>query len=87
MVDFDAIDEKIIRTLYDSGIPMTIGEISRTTHISWITVKKHIEKFAGLGLIKKKPDENRKHPKIRWNFDDYGLDELDDFEITEEDMA
>ena len=72
MVRFDAIDEKIMRTLYQKGVPMTIGEISESTTISWITVKKHILKLLKYDFVEEVKTDTRKNPKIVWNFSDFG---------------
>ena len=69
---FDAIDEKIIRTLYNEGIPMTLGQISHITSISWITVKRHIDKLLKLDIVIEIKTETRKTPKVQWNFDEFG---------------
>lgn len=68
---FNVIDRDIIRALYKEGIPMTIGEISDKTRISWITVKKHIGKLLELDLVEKVETPTRKTPKFVWNFAHY----------------
>ena len=71
-LSFDAFDEKIMRTLYAEAIPMTIGEISKKTLISWATVKTHIEKLVLLGLVEEVQTATRTTPKVMWNFEKYG---------------
>jgi DNA-binding transcriptional regulator GbsR (MarR family) len=69
---FDAIDEKIIRTMYKVGIPMTLGEISSATGISWITIKRHIKRLLELEVVMEVITDTRKNPKVVWNFQEYG---------------
>ena len=69
---FNAIDEKIVRTLYQEGIPMTLGGISSKTKISWITVRIHINKLLKMGVVEEINIPDRKTPKIIMNFNEYG---------------
>ena len=69
---FDTIDRDIIRTLYTFAIPMTLGEISEQTGISWITVKGHMKRLVDMGVVIEIKTETRKTPKLVWNFNDFG---------------
>jgi len=65
----DSIDRNIIRVLINEAIPMTIGEISKKTGISWITVKGHVKNLVLLGLVEEIITETRKTPKMMLNFE------------------
>jgi DNA-binding MarR family transcriptional regulator len=64
------IDNEIIRVLYRFGIPMTLGEISKEAHISWITVKKHILRLEKLKIVERIEKSDRS--KIIFNFEEFG---------------
>jgi len=55
------IDKEILRTIYNHRRPMTIHEIKKITNISWVTVKKHLEKLSDTRpkIIIKKKMKNR----------------------------
>lgn len=69
---FNHIDGTIIRTLYREKIPLTIGEISKLTGISWITVKKHIDKLIKLDVVEVKEYPDRNVTKVMMNFTEFG---------------
>jgi len=67
---FDYIDEKIMRILFNEGIPLTIGELSKLAKISWITVKNHIEHLIEKGIVLF--FETATIKKVIFNFQEYG---------------
>ena len=67
---FDYIDERIIRILFNAGIPLTIGEISCLTRISWITIKIHIQQLIDKGIVLLFPTATIE--KVIFNFQTYG---------------
>ena len=56
---FNAIEEKILRTLYNYGAQLTTYEIAKECDITFPTAKKYIEKLHKEGYLSKAEIEGK----------------------------
>ncbi|KKK87412.1 hypothetical protein LCGC14_2753490 [marine sediment metagenome] len=46
------IDSKIFASIVKARRPLSLGKLSKRTDISWLTIKNHVQKMEGLGVLK-----------------------------------
>jgi len=62
MSEFNIYEEKILKTLHSSRIPLSTKEVAEKSGIAWNTARKHLRSLSDNGYVKNHDEGN----SIEW---------------------